>query len=393
MKKTIAPFSRRAIAASVGALVLCTSAASTAAPDATQTAALTALYNATKGRDWTNQDNWNSGDACTWSGVVCDAAGTNVVKLELNNNNLQGSLPAAIGDFPALRELLISDNSISGSIPAEIGNLTNMTRLIMDDNMFSGQIPAEIGNIRFLNTLRLGGNELSGAIPAELANLTDMLQLTLHRNAFVGELPAGMINMSKLVEISLDWNAVHTADSSLQSMINSVYRSDDGTTDFINTQTLDAAVRENLIEAGTTTALIYWDQSNTTPTTAGGYNIYTATNVNGPWTLAKTVSTKNTDTAELTGLTAGTTYFVQVRTFTDSFTDGSKFFHDLPRPLESSGELYAPASFTTNTDGAEVSDGSTTGTEEDSSGSSGGGGATWLLALVGLLGLSRTRRV
>ena len=389
MKRIQTLFSRRHLTAAVSAVLLGAGSVANAAPDAAQTAALTALYNATKGVDWTLNDNWNSGDACTWSGVVCDTAGNNVVKLELNNNNLQGSLPAEIGNFPALRELLISDNSISGTIPAEIGNLSSLTRLIMDDNMFSGEIPAEIGNLRFLNTLRLGGNELSGAVPAALTNLNEMLQLTLHRNALVGELPAGMINYSDLVEIRLDWNALHTSDASLQSMINSAYVSDDGTTDFQDTQTLDAQVLENLTEAGTTTAIVYWNQTNTTPSTAGGYNIYLSSSVNGPWTLAKTVTTKNTDTAELTGLSAGTTYFVQVRSYTDSFTDGSKFYHDLPAPLESSGELYAPMSFTTSTGGEEVSE---TDTDTSTDDSSGGGGAAWLLALAGVFGLRRLCR-
>ncbi|MDO6461108.1 fibronectin type III domain-containing protein [Granulosicoccaceae sp. 1_MG-2023] len=361
-----------------------------AAPDAGQTAALTALYNATKGQDWENNDSWTSSDdACNWWGVVCDSAsGTQVIKLELNNNNLQGSLPAAIGNLPYLQELLVSDNSISGSIPTEIGQLTSLTRLVMDDNMFSGEIPASIGDLTNLNTIRFGGNWLSGAIPEEIGNLSGLLQLTLHRNALVGELPGSMINLSNLTEIRLDWNAVHTSDASLQSLINSAYKSDDGTTDYIDTQTLDAAVRESLTEAGTTTAVIYWDQRHTSPDTEGGYNIYLSASENGPWEMVKSVAGKASDSTTLDGLTAGTTYYLQVRSYTDEFTDGSKYYHDLPDALESSGEFYTPASFTTNTDGDEVAD-----SESDTSDSStddddnGGGGAAWLLALAGLAAL------
>jgi Leucine-rich repeat (LRR) protein len=46
--------------------------------------------------------------------------------LDLSNNKLAGSLPAAIGSLANLEYLDVSSNQLSGSIPATISNLVNL---------------------------------------------------------------------------------------------------------------------------------------------------------------------------------------------------------------------------------------------------------------------------
>jgi hypothetical protein len=68
-----------------------------------QKASLLALFDATGGPYWSNNINWSpSSDPCaaSWSGVVCDGSGGNVLSIFLSSNNLTGSLPDL--DLPAL---------------------------------------------------------------------------------------------------------------------------------------------------------------------------------------------------------------------------------------------------------------------------------------------------
>lgn len=79
--------------------------------------ALVALYNTTDGPNWSVNTNWlQTGTTINqWYGVT--VSGNRVVKLNLNNINLVGTLPAALGQLP-LTHLYVQDNHLSGGIPA-----------------------------------------------------------------------------------------------------------------------------------------------------------------------------------------------------------------------------------------------------------------------------------
>ena len=66
----------------------------------------------------------------------------------------------------------LNSNNLTGSIPPEIGNLTNLTYLNLQDNQLTGSIPPEIGDLTNLNYLKLENNQLTGSIPSEIGNLT-----------------------------------------------------------------------------------------------------------------------------------------------------------------------------------------------------------------------------
>ena len=95
--------------------------------NAQQLAALTALYTSTNGPNWNDNLNWyNGGDPCDatngWYGVSCDAAKSNVIHLELENNNLEGTLPTEIGLLTGIKTgLKLFSNKLHGPIPSELG--------------------------------------------------------------------------------------------------------------------------------------------------------------------------------------------------------------------------------------------------------------------------------
>ena len=85
--------------------------------------ALVALYNSTDGGNWTNNTGWLlSDDHCSWSGVDC-LGGGRVTTVNLDSNNLTGSIPAELGNLTALFNLGLHGNKLTGSIPAELGIL------------------------------------------------------------------------------------------------------------------------------------------------------------------------------------------------------------------------------------------------------------------------------
>lgn len=120
--------------------------------DAADYEALKVLYQATNGGAWTNKT-WRIGsNAVTstgWPGVTFDEDG-HVLAIDLQNNNLRGTLPTEGMEMKSLRTLNLSGNSLSGDVAA-----------------FCKLLPA-------LETLNLGYNlftELSGVLPAHITSL------------------------------------------------------------------------------------------------------------------------------------------------------------------------------------------------------------------------------
>jgi Leucine-rich repeat (LRR) protein len=120
---------------------------------------------------------------------------TNLTWLSLDDSDLTGSIPSEIGNLTNLIYLNLGDNNqLTGSIPSEIGNLTNLTYLNIDDSDLTGSIPSEIGNLINLNDLDLENNQLTGSIPPEIGNLTN-LWMNLGGNQLSGIIPDEICNI------------------------------------------------------------------------------------------------------------------------------------------------------------------------------------------------------
>ncbi|TVU38380.1 hypothetical protein EJB05_11747 [Eragrostis curvula] len=83
---------------------------------------------------------WN-GDPCSpssWEGFTCGSKDGSLVILKLNfsSKNLQGPIPAAIGNLTELNELDLQDNNFTGSIPASFSALKHLLKLSVYCNPF-----------------------------------------------------------------------------------------------------------------------------------------------------------------------------------------------------------------------------------------------------------------
>lgn len=149
--------------------------------------ALVDLYHSTNGVYWKNNSNWLNGRVSEWAGVK--VTNNRVTGLYLVNNQLDGTLPASLGNLTAITDLYLDNNLIKGTIPSSIGDLSALIFLYLSNNKLEGNIPAAIGNATALRELHLQHNKLSGEIPASIKNLESLREVILAYNQLTGSIP------------------------------------------------------------------------------------------------------------------------------------------------------------------------------------------------------------
>lgn len=186
--------------------------------------ALRQLYLATQGDTWLRKDNWDISaippaipkvlDFSNWYGVEIDANTKRVVKIDLGNNNLQGTMPEELSLMKELRRLNLSNNKLIGSI--KLKNLELFDSLSLQNNLFDSHNIIDFVNLPALNYLNLQGNlletiplgitqsyflshinisynKLQGTIPMELG-LSNIYSVDLSNNMLSGSIPNALIS-------------------------------------------------------------------------------------------------------------------------------------------------------------------------------------------------------
>ena len=140
--------------------------------DSREREALVALYNATDGPNWTNNENWLTDVPLdTWYGVSTNNRGE-VTGLLLSKNKLGGEIPPKLGDLNSLFNLYLDGNQLTGAIPPELGQLTNLRGLRLSENRLTGAIPPELGQLTNLRILNLANNRFDGCHSARTRSIT-----------------------------------------------------------------------------------------------------------------------------------------------------------------------------------------------------------------------------
>ena len=168
--------------------------------------ALVALYHATNGRNWLQNQNWLSDEPVSeWYGVEVDDDGR-VTGLYLSGNNLAGEIPKELAKLDHLALLDLQQNLLSREIPPELGDLVGLKFLVISLNQLSGEIPGELGDLANLEMLALNNNLLRGEIPTELGGLANLRTLTLNDNQLEGEIPSELGGLANLTDLNLQYN-------------------------------------------------------------------------------------------------------------------------------------------------------------------------------------------
>jgi len=145
--------------------------------------ALVALYNATKGIAWAKNNNWLTQNIDTWYGVTVERG--KVTKVNLNSNNLDGTLPYEIGYLTNLNTLNLYENNLSGTLPIAIGWLQNLEILNVRNNSLSGTLPDDLYNLGKITSLNLSKNQFEGAISSNIVLLNSAIVLDFSNNNFL----------------------------------------------------------------------------------------------------------------------------------------------------------------------------------------------------------------
>ncbi|XP_057753759.1 receptor-like protein 6 [Arachis stenosperma] len=152
------------------------------------------------------------------------------------NQNLQGTLPASIGNLTNLAYLILEDNSFHGEIPRSLFGLENLVTLVLTSNLFEGRLALDMFlKLKMLNVLDLSLNKLSlfsqnrdvnvtilppiqslglsecnlnGEIPNWIMNLTALNCLDLSRNDLQGGVPYLLFMFENLTVLDLAHNVL-----------------------------------------------------------------------------------------------------------------------------------------------------------------------------------------
>ncbi|MCE2423451.1 MAG: leucine-rich repeat domain-containing protein [Gemmatimonadetes bacterium] len=169
-------------------------------------AALVAVYDATGGAAWGHTTNWNTNVPLRqWYGVQTDTRGR-VVGLDLAENGLTGTIPAALGNLDRLQSLELGGNDLTGAIPASLGELSDLRSLSLWGNELAGTIPTALRNLDKLEFLNLSGNSLTDRVPIWMGELSNLWLLWLGGNELTGTIPTALHNLNKLQALNLGWN-------------------------------------------------------------------------------------------------------------------------------------------------------------------------------------------
>ncbi|XP_052486470.1 receptor-like protein 34 isoform X2 [Gossypium raimondii] len=114
--------------------------------------------------------------------------------------NISGNIPGEIGNLTDLVVLDLSDNNLVGSIPTTLTRLKHIQWLDLSSNFLSGPLQIEIGNWNVVEYVDFSGNHFSGAIPDKVCDRNnDLRYLAFSGNLLAGILPRSLINCGELV--------------------------------------------------------------------------------------------------------------------------------------------------------------------------------------------------
>lgn len=159
-------------------------------PPTSQYDILRAIYEATNGPKWLNNDNWlTDAPLGEWYGVGTDS-NDQVVSLSLSYNFLQGQIPPEIGGLSSLVYLRLGGSyALTGPLPEELFDLPKLTTLNLRRFNMGGAVPTQLTRLTQLEWLSLASAGLGGPLPAEIAELTNLNYLDLSYNDLVGSIP------------------------------------------------------------------------------------------------------------------------------------------------------------------------------------------------------------
>ena len=128
---------------------------------------------------WEDENNLNS-----WEYVGVDREGW-VTSLNIYGRQMNGHIPAAIGELTHLNTLMLQGLGITDTVPEEIGSLTELERLWIQNNQLEGSLPSTIYNLPKMRSLGIANNYFNFAITKQMQQNSVMWQNLDLRNSYI----------------------------------------------------------------------------------------------------------------------------------------------------------------------------------------------------------------
>jgi hypothetical protein len=186
---------------------------------------------------WAGADGWLSSESeCSWFGIICNSQNqvtaimlnnqnitgeialdaalnlTSLIKLDLSENGIQGSLSEALGSHnlstSSLASLDPSSNQLNGTLPPRLGMLTILHKLQLALNNIRGPIPTEFGLLHKLTAIDLSTNNLTGQIPTHVRLWANAEIILLFSNNFTTTLPTELGSIPNLLALEISSGGV-----------------------------------------------------------------------------------------------------------------------------------------------------------------------------------------
>lgn len=152
--------------------------------------ALLDLYDDTNGWSRTNATNWDTDtDICTWNGIICGGAPTRVTNIDLQSNNLVGTLPVSLSALDQIQEFYVNDNQLIWELPSERSTWTSVESFHVQNNQLVWELPVERSTWINIQEFYVNENQLIWELPVERSTWTNIQQFRVDDNLIQGYVP------------------------------------------------------------------------------------------------------------------------------------------------------------------------------------------------------------
>ncbi|XP_073286215.1 receptor protein kinase TMK1-like [Primulina huaijiensis] len=154
-----------------------------------------------------SQLGWVDSDPCSWNHVQC-SADKRVTRIQIGNQNLEGSLPSNLNKLTSLQIFEVTQNHLTGPLPSFAG-LSSLQTLSLSSNNFSS-IPSDFFNgVNSLQSVYLDYNSFdSWVIPESIKGASALQTFSASGTNISGLLPDffGPDTFPSLVRLRLAFN-------------------------------------------------------------------------------------------------------------------------------------------------------------------------------------------